>query len=72
MSSHNTTTTISREQFMAFFRDDEMLNQLSVDDRLEIFESILIGNSDFTAERLKRILNDYQVEHIEIIERRTA
>jgi hypothetical protein len=66
------TTTISREQFMAFFRDDEMLNQLSVDDRLEIFESILIGNSDFTAERLQQILNDYQVEHIEIIERSTA
>jgi hypothetical protein len=57
---------------MAFFRDDEMLNQLSVDDRLEIFESILIGNSDFTAERLQQILNDYQVEHIEIIERSTA
>lgn len=66
------TTQISREQFMAFFRDDEMLNQLSVDDRLEIFESILIGSSDFTTERLQRILNDYQVEHLEIIERRTA
>ena len=72
MISSLTTTPISREQFMAFFRDDEMLNQLSVDDRLEIFESILIGSSDFTAERLQRILHDYQVEHLEIIERRTA
>jgi hypothetical protein len=66
------TPPITREQFMNFFRDDEMLNQLSVDDRLEIFESILIGSSDFTAEHLQRILYDYQVEHLEIIERRTT
>jgi len=41
-------SSINREDFMSFFRDDEKLNDLSADDRLEIFRSILIGSSDFS------------------------
>lgn len=39
----NNNRTIMREDFMNFFRDDEKLNELTVDDRLEIFTTIYLG-----------------------------
>lgn len=59
---------ITRESFMKFFRDDEKLNELTVDDRIEIFRTILLGNSDITKELLDDILTDYSVANLEIIE----
>ena len=59
---------ISRDDFMNFFRDDEKLNELTIDDRVEIFSSILCGCSDFTKGLLENILFDYNVKTIEIIE----
>ena len=59
---------MSRDEFMDFFRDDDSLNQLSVDDRIEIFSTILLGSSDFTKELLDRIFIDYCVSNLEIIE----
>jgi hypothetical protein len=61
-------TTITRNEFMAFFRDDESLNQLSVDDRIEVFSTILLGNSDFKKVLFDEIFSDYSVSHIEVIE----
>lgn len=60
---------ISREDFMKFFRDDEKLNQLTVDDRIEIFRTILVGSSDFTKDLLNEILGDYCVDNLEVIDR---
>jgi hypothetical protein len=57
----------TREEFMAFFRDDERLNLLSADDRIEIFSQILLGKSDFTKELLEEVLSDYGVANIEIV-----
>ncbi len=57
-----------RDDFMAFFRDDEKLNLLSVDDRMEIFSTILLGNSDFKLNLFKDIFSDYSVTHLDIIE----
>lgn len=59
---------ISREDFMKFFRDDDKLNQLTVDDRVEIFTTILVGSSDITKELLDNILSDYSVSNLEIID----
>ncbi|MCA6438276.1 MAG: hypothetical protein IM600_07725 [Bacteroidetes bacterium] len=59
---------ITREDFMRFFRDDEKLNELSVDDRIEIFSTILSGSSDFTKKLLDEILFDYSVPNLEIID----
>ncbi len=53
---------------MAFFRDDECLNTLSADDRVEVFSTILTGSSDFTKELLDEIFSDYCVSHLEVIE----
>jgi hypothetical protein len=62
-------TPITREAFMRFFRDDELLNQLTVDDRIEIFQTILVGSSDLTEDLLNNLLSDYCVEDLEIKKR---
>jgi len=59
---------ISREDFMKFFRDDEKLNELTTDDRIEIFRTILVGSSDITKELLDDILSDYSVPNLQIID----
>lgn len=57
---------MTRDDFMEFFRNDELLNTLSVDDRIEIFCSILNGASDFKKTLIDEILSDYSVPHIEV------
>ncbi len=59
---------LKREDFMAFFRDEESLNKLSVDDRIEIFSTILLGSSDFNKKLFDDIFTDYGINHLEIIE----
>jgi hypothetical protein len=61
-------TTITRNQFMSFFRNDESLNELSIDDRIEVFSTILIGSSDFKKPLFDDLFSDYSVSHLEIIE----
>ncbi len=61
-------SNITRDDFMAYFRDDDKLNTLSVDDRIEVFSTILLGSSDFKKELLDSILCDYNVTDIEVIE----
>ena len=58
---------MSRDDFMAFFRDDEKLNTLSVDDRIEVFRTVLVGGSDLTEDLLNDVLGDYGVEGFEVI-----
>lgn len=59
---------MSRSEFMAFFRNDDNLNELSVDDRIEIFKYILLGSSDITKELIDSVLSDYSVSNLEVIE----
>lgn len=63
---------ISREDFMNFFRDTEKLNELTPDDRIEIFRTILLGSSDLTKELLNEILGDYSVDNLKIIDLNNA
>jgi hypothetical protein len=60
--------TITRDDFMNFFRDDESLNMLSADDRVEVFSTKLTGSSDFTKELFDEILRDYCVSNLKVIE----
>lgn len=64
----NSQKVITREEFMTFFRDTDTLNQLTVSDRIEVFETILLGNLDFTKELLEGIFSDYCVTHLKVIE----
>lgn len=59
---------MNRDEFMAFFRDNEKLNTLSADDRLEIFSTILQGSSDFNKTMLDDVLSDYGVETLKVVE----
>ena len=59
---------ITREDFMKFFRDTEKLNELTPDDRVEIFRTILLGSSDFSKDLLNEVLGDYCVDNLEVIE----
>lgn len=67
MKKH-TTSRITRDEFINFFRDDECLNELSVDDRIEVFSTILLGSSDFNKKLFDDIFSDYGISHLEIIE----
>ena len=64
----STTNTITREDFLAFFRDDDCLNTLSPADRIEVFSTILLGSSDFKKELFDSIFSDYCVSHVDVIE----
>ena len=59
---------ITREDFMKFFRDTEKLNELTSDDRVEVFRTILLGRSDFSKDLLNEVLGDYSVDNFEVIE----
>ncbi len=59
---------MTRDDFMSFFRDEEKLNTLSVDDRLEVFSTILAGSTDITEARLEALVRDYCVEGVDVIE----
>ena len=60
-------TKMNRRDFMAFFRDDEKMTELTPDDRIEIFESILLGSSDITQSLLQGILDAYGVDDLKIV-----
>jgi hypothetical protein len=58
---------LTREQFMEFFRNDDLLNTLSTDDRIEVFSSILPGNSDFTLDLFEKLFAVYCVNDLMIV-----
>lgn len=59
---------MTRDDFMEFFRDNEKLNTLSPDDRVEVFQQILLGSSDISKELLDGLLMDYAVEDLVIMQ----
>ena len=69
MSNYN---EIGRAQFMQFFRDDQKLNELTPDDRIEIFRTVLTGSSDLTKELLDDLLLDYSVHNLEVLDTNNA
>jgi len=61
-------TALGRNEVMEFWRSDEMSEELTTDDRLEIFTSAPIGQGDLSKEMLDGILGDYQVENIKVFD----
>lgn len=62
--------SLTREDFMNFFRDVDKMNELTPDDRIEIFRSVLLGSTDITKELLDDLINNYSVGNLEVIELR--
>jgi putative ubiquitin-RnfH superfamily antitoxin RatB of RatAB toxin-antitoxin module len=65
----NNSIQISRAEFMAFFRDEDSLNTLTVDDRIEIFRTVLLGSSDFEKKLFDEMFVDYGVRGLEVVEK---
>lgn len=63
-----TKKEITRDDFMEFFRNNDKLNTLSVDDRIEVFSTILLGSSDFKKKLFDDIFSDYGITNLEVIE----
>ncbi len=59
---------ITRHDFMSFFRNDKKLSELSTDDRIEVFKTILVGSTDITKNLLDGLLRDYGVGNLEVVE----
>ncbi len=62
------TKAFDREDFMSFFRNDDKLSELSTDDRIEVFKTILVGSTDITKDLLDGLLGDYGVGNLEVVE----
>lgn len=62
-----TKDDLTKDNFMDFFRDNEKLNLLSADDRIEVFSTILIGSSDFKKKLFDDIFADYGIFNLEVI-----
>ncbi|AOX79485.1 hypothetical protein KR932_18850 [Acinetobacter baumannii] len=62
---------MDREHFMDFFRNDEKLEQLTPDDRIEIFLNVLLGSSDIDVKLLNELLNNYDIRNIVISEKQS-
>lgn len=58
---------MTRNDFLDFFGNDEQLNQLSADDRIELFLSIMKDGDDITKELLNEIISDYGAD-LEIVD----
>lgn len=63
-----TKKEITRDDFMKFFRNNDKLNTLSVDDRIEVFSTILLGSSDFKKKLFDDVFSDYGITNLEVIE----
>ena len=61
-------SSLTRNEFMSFFRDDDKLNTLTNDDRIEIFCQILSGGSSLTKNLLDSLLSDYSQDSLEVID----
>lgn len=52
---------MNRDTFMEYFRGDDFSEQLSVDDKIEVFLGSLSGGTDITEALLNKLLSDYEV-----------
>ena len=61
-----TYENITREELMTFFSTMEKLNEITPEDCVEIFRTVLLGSSDLTKELVQEILSDYFVDHLKV------
>jgi hypothetical protein len=72
MTENNNSENLNQfdsNDFMDFFWDDEKINTVSENDKIDIFLNILNGSEDITVELLQKLLNNYSIDNIEIIKK---
>jgi len=59
---------ITKHQFMKFFRDNDCLAELTIDERKELFKYSLAGSMDLTKELINDVLSDYGIDSIKVVD----
>ncbi len=59
----NKSSTISREQFLDYYRSDQYSQEMSADDCLEVFLGSIKGSSDLTQDNMSSLFSDYSEEY---------
>lgn len=57
---------MTTQDFMNFFRSDDFHQQMSTDDCVEVFRTVLKGSSDITPELISEVCSDYSVDDIDL------
>ena len=57
----------TRDQFMAFFRDNNFISMLTNDDKAEIAAQILAEDAVINHERLQEVLTEYNLSFNQIV-----
>ena len=60
---------MNRADFMAVWRSDEINDELTADDRVEIFLTALKGSSDLTRKLLVELCDDYGENLTDVLNR---
>ena len=56
---------MNRDQIMTYFRLENAEQDLSPDDRIEIFLTVLLGSSDITKDLIEDLFNNYGMEYLQ-------
>lgn len=56
---------MNRDQIMTYFRLDNAEQDLSPDDRIEIFLTVLLGSSDITKDLIEDLFTNYGMEYLQ-------
>jgi len=57
---------MTAQDFMNFFRSDDFHQQMSTDDCVEVFQTVLKGSSDITPSLITELCKEYSVDNIEL------
>jgi hypothetical protein len=63
---------MNRDMFMEFFRREDFLENISVEDAHEVFCNVLHGSSDLTPNLIKELFGNYAMEFDEFFEIRSG
>jgi hypothetical protein len=59
---------ITKEQFFQYYRSDKYSNELTRDEKIEVFLMSLEGSSDITIDLLFALCNEYDVDLEKLLE----
>lgn len=57
-----------KNKFMEFYESDDF-DDLSVDERRQIFLTCLMGSADITKDLILELFDDYGIDHLEVKEK---
>lgn len=62
---------ITKEQFFQYYRSDKYANELTREEKIEVFLMSLEGSSDITVDLLFALCNEYDVRLEDVLDERS-